>query len=66
MVDFLGQYEKLKEGLKNIKNKIGVEGKIKMPKFKSKYRPKRSHYREEITDEARKRIEIVCAKEIKK
>jgi hypothetical protein len=64
-VDFVGNYEKLSEHMEYVRNRLGITEKIVLPKAKNNYRENREHYSRLLNQEARNRIEIVCAKEIK-
>lgn len=64
-VDFVGHYEKLEEDMEFIRSRLGLPSKINLPKAKTTYRKNRDHYSRLLTQEARNRIEIVCAKEIR-
>jgi len=63
-VDFLGRYENLKADMKFVAERLGLPGEINLLYAKGGYRPKRSHYRDVLDEQARARIEVVCAKEI--
>lgn len=63
--DFVGEYENLKEDLNVISRKVDLPEEIRLPNAKSEQRPDQADYSEILNERARKRIEIVCAKEMK-
>ena len=63
-VDFIGRYESLHEDLAIIRDKLGLDKQIILPRAKSGYRNNHEHYSRILNAKARARIEIVCAKEI--
>lgn len=63
-VDALIRFEHLTEDIEKVRLKLGL-GEITMPRAKGQYRKDRSHYSRVISPAARKRIEIICAKEIR-
>lgn len=65
VVDFVGHYEHLAEHIEYVRNILKIPTMINLPKAKTKYRENLLHYSRFLSQEARKRIEIVCAKEIK-
>ncbi len=65
-VDFLGRYENISEEISRVCEKIGIEENIELPKSKSGYRPEKSEYKQVMNDMAKKRIKVVCAKELEK
>ncbi len=62
-VDFVGRYENLNEDLDFIRQKIGLEGELRLPRAKGAYRKNRDHYSRVLDQKSRSRIEVVCAKE---
>jgi len=64
VVDFVIRFERLNEGIERVRSELGL-GEIMMPRAKAQYRKDRSHYSEVLSSAARKRIELVSAKEIK-
>lgn len=63
-VDFVGRYETLTEDLAKITDRIGLPEALSLPKAKGGYRENRQHYSQALNEEARARVEVVCAKEI--
>ncbi|NEQ68737.1 MAG: hypothetical protein F6K21_25195 [Symploca sp. SIO2D2] len=63
-VDYVGRYERLQEDLDEISRRLNLPGSIELPKTKSGHRKDRAHYSEVLSEEARRRIEVVCAREI--
>ncbi len=63
-VDLLIRFERLAEGLDEIRARLGL-GEITMPRAKGQYRRDRRHYSQVLSPAARERIEVVCAKEIR-
>lgn len=64
VVDFVIRFDHLHHDLAIISERLGL-GDIEMPRAKGQYRKDRSHYSQVLTPCARKRIEVVCAKEIR-
>ena len=62
--DFVGRFENLADDLAEIKQRLGLPEISGLPKAKSGYRTNREHYSRVLGPEARKRIELVCAREI--
>jgi len=63
VVDMIIRFENLKEDLQKLQEKLGL-GEIVMPRAKGKHRKDRRHYSQVLSPTARRRIELVCAKEI--
>ncbi len=63
-VDFVGRYENLTDDLTTVKEKIGIPGKLNLPRAKAGYRKSREHYTNVLDAQSRTRIKLVCAKEI--
>jgi hypothetical protein len=63
-LDFVGRYENLLEDMEAVRNRLGLPEEIMMPKAKGMHRENRDHYSAVLDSSARKRIEVVCAKEI--
>ena len=64
-MDFVGFYENLDDDLEKIQQKLGLPSELKLPRAKGNYRKSKDHYSDLLDPEARSRIEIVCAKEIR-
>mgnify|MGYP001818197108 CR=1 FL=1 len=64
VVDFVGRYETLADDLATIGNKLGLPEELSLPRAKGSHRQNREHYSRVLNQEARARIEAVCAKEI--
>lgn len=66
IVDKVCFYENLEQEIKIISQKLNLPENIKMPKQKAKgsYRINKPHYREIMSDEARKKIEKLSSKEL--
>jgi len=62
-VDMMLRFENLQEDRETLEQKLGI-GPITMPRAKGNYRKDRRHYSQVLSPEARRRLEIVCAKEI--
>jgi len=65
VMDFVGFYENLNDDLEKVQKKLGLPSELKLPQTKSNYRKNKDHYSNLLDAEARSRIEIVCAKEIR-
>lgn len=63
-VDFVGRYERLQEDFEEICRKIGLSEAPSLPKSKHEVRGDRKPYQDLLDDEARARLETVCAREI--
>jgi hypothetical protein len=63
-VDFIGQYQNLTNDLAMIAEKLSLPGSLSLPRAKGGYRKNKAHYSALLNEKSRKRIEIVCAKEI--
>jgi hypothetical protein len=57
------RFEHLQEDLQELQATLGL-GEIVMPRAKGKHRKDRRHYSQVLSPTARRRIELVCAKEI--
>ena len=64
-VDFVGRYERLDEDLATIGKKLGLPEALGLPRAKGSHRQNREHYSRVLNQQARARIEEVCAKEIR-
>ena len=64
VADFVGRYENLNNDLEIIQEKLGLPEKLELPNAKGNFRKNRKHYSTVLNDLARRRIEVVCAKEI--
>lgn len=64
-VDFVGRYDHLADDLAIVTKKLAFPNEIVLPKAKGSYRVNRDHYGKILNPQARSRIELVCAKEIK-
>lgn len=64
-VDFVGHYENLTNDLLKIKEALGLPEEMILPRAKSTSRENRDHYSRFLNREARTRLEVVCAKEIR-
>jgi len=65
-VDFVGHYETMKEDLAEVARILGLPSSIELPRAKSTHRENREHYSKVLSPRARARIELVCAKELKR
>ncbi|MEM9998588.1 MAG: sulfotransferase family 2 domain-containing protein [Bacteroidota bacterium] len=63
-VDYVVRYERLNEDLQVVKERLGLPGDLELPRAKGTSRTNRDHYSKVLDAEARKRVEIACAKEI--
>lgn len=63
LVDKVVPYESLTDGLAEVADQIGLP-RLSLPRAKGGLRKDRSHYSEFLSTEARRRIEVVCAREI--
>lgn len=65
MVDYVGKVESLKEDVKTIMNKLGLSGKIDLPKIRNGYRNRKIHYSYYYDDVTKARIKNLFRKQIK-
>ncbi len=63
-VDHVIRYENLQEELGQLCQKLALPETLELPHAKGSFRKNREHYSRIIPPEARKRIEVVCAREI--
>ena len=60
----MGRYENLTDDLAVVAEKLGLPGELSLTKAKGGYRKDRKHYTQVLDQQARTRIEQVCAKEM--
>ena len=63
-MDYLMRYESMDEGLEYVQKILQLPSALQLPKAKSGHRSNRQHYGQVLSTHARKRIELVCAKEL--
>jgi len=65
-IDQVFKYENLSEALEIISEKLGLDEKLKMPKYVAKggIRKDKSHYSKVLSDYAKRKIELLAAREI--
>lgn len=64
-VDYIASYENLAAELVNLQSKLGLPEPILMPNAKGANRKNKNHYSEVLSVDDRRRIELLCAKELK-
>lgn len=64
VVDFVGRYEALSEGLHTIAEKLGLSA-ISLPTAKADIRQNRQHYSQVLTEGSKAHIEKLCANELR-
>ena len=63
VVDFMGRYETLEEDVATIAERIGLPG-LSLTRAKGNMRTDARHYSDVFDEASRRRIEVVCAREI--
>lgn len=64
IVDFIGRYENLKNDLKMVCDKVGINFDGRLPHAKGKFRTEKKHYSSYYNEESRKLIKTLFQKEI--
>jgi hypothetical protein len=63
-VDHVIRFENLAREVEQLAERLELPGPLDMPRAKGKHRSDRRHYSQVLDEVSRKRIELVCAKEI--
>ena len=64
VADFGGRYENLADDMANVAKRLNLPGELSLTKAKGGYRKDRKHYSQVLDQQARDRIEQVCANEM--